>query len=265
MECRREEISAALGEVLGPLPVIWRNDTTIRTMEGLETYVEAPPGAPELVEIEENACRFEVPVVSGQKTGWFFDHRLGRSRLPFYARGARVLDVFSYAGAWGIQAAVAGAREVVCVDSSQAALDQLGRNAALNGVETRVRSLRGDAFDVLGELADAGERFDLVIVDPPAFIKRRKDAKAGLSAYRRINRAALRLLGDGGVLISASCSFHLSADELRDVIRMEANRAGRHVRILEQHRQGPDHPVHPAITETDYLKTFVAHVSRHEP
>jgi 23S rRNA (cytosine1962-C5)-methyltransferase len=151
------------------------------------------------------------------------------------------------------------------VDSSQAALDQLGRNAALNGVETRVRSLRGDAFDVLGELADAGERFDLVIVDPPAFIKRRKDAKAGLSAYRRINRAALRLLGDGGVLISASCSFHLSADELRDVIRMEANRAGRHVRILEQHRQGPDHPVHPAITETDYLKTFVAHVSRHEP
>lgn len=260
MECRRADISAALVEVLGPLPLIWRNDTSIRALEGLESYVEAPPGAPERVEIEENGCRFEVPVVSGQKTGWFFDHRLGRSRLPFYARGCRVLDVFSYAGAWGIQAAAAGAREVLCVDSSQAALDQVQRNAALNGVADRVRIQRGDAFDTLTALAEAGERFDLVIVDPPAFIKRRKDAKAGMSAYRRINRAALRLLADGGVLISASCSFHLSADELRDVIRMEANRAGRHARILEQHRQGPDHPVHPAITETDYLKSFIVHV-----
>jgi 23S rRNA (cytosine1962-C5)-methyltransferase len=262
MECRREEISAALRDALGPLPLVWRNDTAIRTLEGLEAYVEAPPGAPELVQIEENSCRFEVPVVSGQKTGWFFDHRLGRSRLPFYAREARVLDVFSYAGAWGIQAAAAGAREVLCVDSSQAALDQLHRNAALNGMEARVRSVRGDAFEVLAELAEAGERFDLVIVDPPAFIKRRKDVKAGISAYRRINRAALRLLGDGGVLITASCSFHLAADELRDLIRLEGNRAGRHLRILEQHRQGPDHPVHPAIPETDYLKTFIVHVGQ---
>jgi len=248
--------------VLGPLPLIWRNDASIRTLEGLETYVEAPPGAPERVRIEENGCSFEVPVLGGQKTGWFFDHRLGRARLPFYARGGRVLDVFSYTGAWGIQAAAGGAEEVLCVDSSQAALDQLEGNAALNGVENKVRGRRGDAFDVLAELGDAGERFDLVIVDPPAFIKRRKDAKAGLSAYRRINRAALRLLGDGGVLISASCSFHLPADELRGLIRLEGNRAGLHLRILEQHRQGPDHPVHPAIPETDYLKTFIVHIGR---
>lgn len=261
MECRREEIAAALAEVLGPLPVIWRNDASIRTLEGLDTYVDAPPGAPERLHIEENGCRFEALATGGQKTGWFFDHRLARARLPFYAQGRRVLDVFSYAGAWGVQAAVGGAGEVLCVDSSQAALDQLERNAALNGVQDKVRGLHGDAFDTLAGLVEAGERFDLVIVDPPAFIKRRKDAKTGLSAYQRLNRAALRLLAEDGVLISASCSFHLSADELRGLLRQEGNRAGLHLRILEQHRQGPDHPVHPAIPETDYLKSFIVHAS----
>jgi 23S rRNA (cytosine1962-C5)-methyltransferase len=173
-----------------------------------------------------------------------------------------VLDVFSYAGAWGVQAAVGGASDVLCVDSSQTALDQLERNAALNGVQDKVRAVRGDAFETLAGLAERGERFDLVIVDPPAFIKRRKDAKAGLSAYQRLNRAALRLLAEDGVLISASCSFHLSADELRGLLRQEGNRAGLHLRILEQHRQGPDHPVHPAIPETDYLKSFIVSAAR---
>lgn len=262
MECRREEITAALAEVLGPLPLIWRNDASIRTLEGLETYVEVPPEAPERLHIEENGCRFEALVSGGQKTGWFFDHRLARARLPLYARGRRVLDVFSYAGAWGVQAAVGGASEVLCVDSSQAAIDQLERNAVLNGVQDKVRSQRGDAFDTLANLAESGERFDLVIVDPPAFIKRRKDAKAGLSAYHRLNRAALRVLAEDGVLISASCSFHLSADDLRGVLRQEGKRAGLHLRILEQHRQGPDHPMHPAIPETDYLKTFIVSAAR---
>jgi 23S rRNA (cytosine1962-C5)-methyltransferase len=151
---------------------------------------------------------------------------------------------------------------VRCVDSSQAALDLVHENAALNGVAERVFTHQGDAFEVLKAMADAGERYDLVIVDPPAFIKRRKDAKAGLTAYQRINRLAMQLMGDAGVLVSASCSFHLGAEELRRVILQEGTQLRRRLRILEQHRQGPDHPVHPAIPETDYLKTFFVHVAR---
>ena len=213
--------------------------------------------------MEENGLRFEFPRSAARKpagsstTAW-------RARLPVYAPGRRVLDVFSYSGAWGIQAAAAGATEVLCVDASQPALDLVRENAALNGVGERVSTRQGDAFEVLKAMAEAGERYDLVIIDPPAFIKRRKDSKAGLNAYQRINRLALRLLAEDGMLISASCSFHLSAEELRRVILQEGTRLGRRLRILEQHRQGPDHPGHPAIPETEYLKTFIVHVGGEE-
>lgn len=260
MEQRKSLIREALETLLQPELLIFRNDTAIRAQEGLELYVEAPPETPERLTVEENGLRFEFPALGGQKTGWFFDHRMARARLPVYAPGRRVLDVFSYSGAWGIQAAAAGATEVLCVDASQPALDLVRENAALNGVGERVSTRQGDAFEVLKAMAEAGERYDLVIIDPPAFIKRRKDSKAGLNAYQRINRLALRLLAEDGMLISASCSFHLSAEELRRVILQEGTRLGRRLRILEQHRQGPDHPGHPAIPETEYLKTFIVHV-----
>lgn len=262
MERRKAEITAALERLLAPRTLIYRNDTAIRDMEGLTMYVDAPPDAPAWLDVEENGLRFRAPALGGQKTGWFYDHRLGRARLPAYVRDRRVLDVFSYGGAWGLQAAAAGATQVSCVDSSAAALDLVRDNAACNGVGERVITHRGDAFEVLKAMADTGERFDVVIVDPPAFIKRRKDAKAGLTAYQRINRLAMQLLGDEGVLISASCSFHFGADELRRAILQEGTQLGRRLRVLEQHRQGPDHPVHPAIPETDYLKTFFVHVAR---
>lgn len=260
MEQRKAVIRAALEALLRPELLIFRNDTAIRTQEGLELYVEAPPETPERLTVEENGLRFAFPALGGQKTGWFFDHRMARARLATYAPGRRVLDAFSYSGAWGIQAAAAGASEVVCVDASQSALDLARENATLNGVGERLSTRQGDAFEVLRAMADAGERYDLVIIDPPAFIKRRKDSKAGFNAYQRINRLALRLLAEGGILISASCSFHLSAEELRRVILQEGNRLGNRLRILEQHRQGPDHPGHPAIPETEYLKTFIVHV-----
>ncbi|MDR2877499.1 MAG: class I SAM-dependent rRNA methyltransferase [Chromatiales bacterium] len=262
MERCKDEITQALHQLLAPRTLIYRNDTSIRTMENLPMYVEAPEDAPAWLEVEENGQYFRVPALGGQKTGWFYDHRLGRSRLPTYVQGRRVLDVFSYAGAWGIQAAVAGATQVSCVDASATALELARDNAELNSVADRVSVHQGDAFEVLKAMNDAGERFDVVIVDPPAFIKRRKDAKAGLTAYQRINRLAMQLLGDEGVLISASCSFHLSTDELRRVILQEGAHLRRRLRVLEQHRQGPDHPVHPAIEETDYLKTFFVQVAR---
>jgi 23S rRNA (cytosine1962-C5)-methyltransferase len=251
------EVLAALEEVVAPAGVLWRNDVGNRELEGLEPYVGAAAGTvPEEVEIRENGTRFVVPVTGGQKTGWFYDHRENRARMRRYVPGRRVLDVFSYVGGWGVQAAAAGAAEVLCVDSSEFALRTLERSAALNGLEARVGTLRSDAFDALRDLHAAGERYDVVILDPPAFIRRRRDAKQGEKAYLRANRLALELLAPDGILVSASCSFHLSRDALLGVMLRASRDARRELQVLEEGHQAPDHPVHPAIPETSYLKTF---------
>jgi 23S rRNA (cytosine1962-C5)-methyltransferase len=261
MEAVKEQVLEALQKVVKPSAVLWRNDSSARRLEGLESYVEPALGEiPETVEIEENATRFEVPLFGGQKTGWFFDHRMNRARVQQLCRGRRVLDVFSYIGGWGIAAATAGASEVVCVDSSARALDQVERNAALNGVSERVQGIEGDAFEALKALRAERERFDLVIVDPPAFIKRKKDVKKGVEAYRRLNQAAMQLLGKDGILVSASCSYHLQRDTLRELLQQSARHLDRSLQILEQGHQGPDHPVHPAIPETDYIKCYTSRV-----
>jgi 23S rRNA (cytosine1962-C5)-methyltransferase len=261
MDRLKDEVLAAMREVVEPSGVLWRNDVGNRELEGLDLYVETAAGlVPEEVEIRENGTRFVVPVSDGQKTGWFYDHRENRARMRRYLPGRRVLDVFSYVGGWGVQAAAAGAAEVLCGDSSDFALRTLERRAALYGVEDRTRTLRGDAFDTLRDLHAAGERFDLVILDPPAFIKRRRDAKQGEKAYLRANRLALDLLSPDGSLISASCSFHLSRDALLDVLLRASRDAHRDLQILEEGHQSPDHPVHPAIPETSYLKAFFGRV-----
>ncbi len=261
MEAMRDEVVAALDKVLKPRAILLRNDSSARLQEGLEQVVETALGeVPEVVEIEENNTRFEVPLLTGQKTGWFYDHRLNRARVQNLAGGMRVLDVFSYIGGWGLAAATAGASEVVCVDSSARALDMVERNADLNGVRDRVQGIEGDAFDVLKALRAERERFDLVIVDPPAFIKRRKDAKKGIEAYRRLNQAAMQLLGKDGILVSASCSYHLQRDSLRDLLQQSSRHLDRNLQIIEQGHQGPDHPVHPAIIETDYIKCLISRV-----
>ncbi len=261
MEAVKNEVLEALDKVLKPRAVLWRNDSSARRLEGLESVVEAALGeVPETVEIEENATRFEVPLLSGQKTGWFYDHRMNRQRVQQLAKGMRVLDVFSYIGGWGIEAAVAGADKVVCIDSSARALDQVERNAALNGVGECVESIQGDAFEALKALRAEREQFDMVIVDPPAFIKRKKDVKKGVEAYRRLNQAAMQLLGKDGILVSASCSFHLQRDTLRDLLQQSSRHLDRSLQIIGQGHQGPDHPVHPAIPETDYIKCLIGRV-----
>ncbi len=259
MERVKDDVVNTLVELLQPRALLLRNDSSMRALEGLERTIEQAYGvAPERVMLEEDGARFEAPLLTGQKTGWFYDHRLNRARLQHYARGKRVLDVFSYLGAFGIQAALSGAREVLCVDSSEQALEFVRRNAALNGVTERVATLHSDAFEALKNLHAQGERYDIVILDPPAFIKRKKDMAAGAAAYQRINQLALQLLVDDGLLLSASCSFHLARAELRDILRRSAEAHGHQLQILEQGHQGPDHPVHPAIPETDYLKVFLA-------
>jgi 23S rRNA (cytosine1962-C5)-methyltransferase len=171
-----------------------------------------------------------------------------------------VLDVFSYIGAWGVQAAVAGASEVMCVDASAVALDRVHENAQLNAVDERVSTLQGDAFEALSELRASREQFDVVIVDPPAFIKRRKDKKKGLQAYSRINQLAIRLLSRDGLLVSASCSSHLSRDDLGGLLHQSARHIDRDLTILQQGHQAADHPIHPAIPETEYLKSYLCRV-----
>ena len=259
MEKVKEDIVTALVQVIKPKGILLKNDSRVRESEGLTDYVEVAFGeVPQEVELIENGTRFLAPLYTGQKTGWFYDHRNARARLKPYCEGRRVLDVFSYIGGWGIQAAVAGASEVTLLDSSAHALEIATRNAALNNVE--IQTLEGSAFDVMKELHEAGEKFDTIILDPPAFIPRRKDQKAGEQAYRRINELGIRLLSREGYLVSASCSLHLGREQLVDILRASSRHLDRQLQVLEQHGQGADHPVHPAIAETEYLKSAFCRV-----
>jgi 23S rRNA (cytosine1962-C5)-methyltransferase len=261
METFKDDIVAALVQVLKPTGILLANEHSARALEGLSEYTEVAYGeVPEKVSLIENGATFLAPVLTGQKTGWFYDHRVNRAQLNQYVAGKRVLDVFSYIGGWGIQAAVAGASEVFCVDASEAAIDAVLENAQLNGVESKVAGIQGKAIDVLKELIANDERFDVVVLDPPAFIKKRKDQKSGEAAYRHINELGMRLLGRDGLLVSGSCSMHLGKDTLVEIVRAAGRHLDRHVQIIGQGGQGPDHPVHPAIPETDYLKAVFARV-----
>ncbi|MDV7212117.1 class I SAM-dependent rRNA methyltransferase [Azotobacter beijerinckii] len=261
MERHKDAVVEALVQVLKPAGILFKNDSSARDAEGLERYVETAFGLmPEWVALEENGVKFEAPVQGGQKTGWFYDHRLNRARLAPYVKGKRVLDLFSYVGGWGVQAAAFGATEVMCVDGSALALDGVERNAALNGVAEKMTCVEGDVFEALKELKAAEERFDVVIADPPAFIKRKKDLKNGEAAYRRLNEAAMRLLTKDGILVSASCSMHLPEDDLQNILLGSARHLDRHIQLLERGGQGPDHPVHPAIAETRYIKSLTCRI-----
>ena len=257
LERYREPLREALVDLLKPTGILLRADSRGRREQGQSAASEVIHGeVPPAVPLVENGCAFRAPVFEGQKTGWFYDHRLSRARLAGWARGKRVLDVYSYIGGWGIQAAVAGAREVSCLDSSAPALAGVMENARLNAVTNRVSTRRGSAPELMAALHEEGERYEAIVLDPPAFIQRRKDLKKGIAAYRRINELALRLLEPGGLLVSASCSMHLSRADLVDTLQRAAVRTGCQVRVVAQGGQGPDHPIHPAIPETEYLKTL---------
>ena len=262
MEALREEVEGAVREVLNPAALYWKNDTAARDLEQLPQEAHLAFGsAPEHLTVLESGLDFLAPLAHGQKTGWFYDQTANRARLRRYLpRGARVLDVCSYVGAWAVTALAAGAAYARCVDSSQGALDLARTNAERNGL--RVETEHADAFDALKALAGAPERFDAVILDPPAFIKRKKDLPQGQAAYRKLNQLALGLLADEGLLVSCSCSYHLPAEELVNAIQSAARHSARGVQILEAGGQSPDHPVHPAIPETRYLKSFFCRVTR---
>jgi 23S rRNA (cytosine1962-C5)-methyltransferase len=257
MERERGEVIAALEQVLRPGRIVLRNDTAVREQEGLEQGVEWALGDdPGEVELTEGSLRFAVSPGSGQKTGWFYDQAENRRALQRFGPARRVLDVCCWLGAWGLQAAAQGAEAVTFVDSSGTALEQVGRNAERNGLDAAIDALQGDAFDALRALRDDGAEFDLVVLDPPAFIKRRKDEKEGTRAYQRLNQLGLQVLAPGGLLVTSSCSFHMGRDAFLHTVQRAARRTERDLQLLYTGAQGPDHPIHPAIAETGYLKTL---------
>lgn len=262
METVKDDIVQVLINLYKPQAVVLKNDTASRELEGLPLYEEVAYGElPEELLITENSTQFAIPVIEGQKTGWFYDHRESRKRIQALAEGKSVLDVFSYLGGWGVAAATAGASDVACIDASEFALDGVDKNAQLNSVAEKMTTIQGSAFEVLNALKAEGHKYDVVVVDPPAFIKRKKDFRKGFEAYRRINELAMRLLNKDGILVSASCSHHLSRDDLLKAVQSAARHIDRTVQLFDQGHQGSDHPVHPAIPETEYIKTLFFRVS----
>jgi 23S rRNA (cytosine1962-C5)-methyltransferase len=261
MERLKDDVTAAIAKVIKPAALVWKNDAAIRALEHLPEYSDAGMQVlPVSLVVREGGLEFEIDPVGGQKTGWFYDQRANRDLLAPYVRGARVLDMFSYLGAWGLRAAAAGAKQVICVDASASAVAAITRNAQRNGLTDRVTAVRADAFEYLKAQRAAREHFDVVILDPPAFVKRKKDFAEGRIAYRRINEMAMQILARDGILITCSCSYHMPRAALLEAVQQAARHLDRNMQVLAQLQQAPDHPVHPAIPETDYLKGFICRV-----
>jgi 23S rRNA (cytosine1962-C5)-methyltransferase len=258
IEVRAELVREALERTLAPRGVVRVADTPVRTLEGLPLARETWWGeVPETLEVEVEGFRVEANLLHGQKTGLFLDQRLNRRRAEARSRGRRVLDVFCYQGDWTLHALRGGAREVVAIDASEAALAAAGRNLERNGFASGATLRRGDAFELLRELGRAQERFGLVVLDPPALIKSRRTLAAGARAYRELNRAAMALLEEEGALVTCSCSHHLDDVLFRQVLLEAARTARRPMRVLDWAGEAPDHPQLLAVPETHYLKCGV--------
>jgi 23S rRNA (cytosine1962-C5)-methyltransferase len=245
----------ALVRGMAPRAVVARNDSAARELEGLTPVVAVVHGGDPTAIVEEAGLRFDIDPLGGQKTGWFFDQRPNRDRVAALAAGARVLDVFCHTGAFGLRCVASGADRVTLVDQSRPALGEAELVAARNGLRPRVELRQGDAFDAMAEAGAAGERYDIVICDPPAFAKSRKDQEAGLRAYARMTRLAARLVAPSGFLFVASCSHHAPAELFATRVAEGLAKAGRDGRIVHSGGAGPDHPVHPHLPETAYLQS----------
>jgi 23S rRNA (cytosine1962-C5)-methyltransferase len=254
-----DAIVAALQSALGLTGIVLRRDSPARAWDGLALAAPEIIGTvPDTLVITENGVRYVVEPRGGQKTGWFFDQRENRAFMArLAAKAASVLDVYTHTGGFALAAARAGAKRVVGIDSSEPALVLAKEAAVLNNVADRVSFDRAEAFATLESMAPTGVRFDVVIADPPPFVRARKDLKAGAKGYEKLARLAAALVARPGFLFIASCSHALPVDEfVRHVVRGVV-RAGRSGRILSSLGAGPDHPVHPLLPETAYLKSLV--------
>jgi 23S rRNA (cytosine1962-C5)-methyltransferase len=256
MDRMREAVVAALQDAVHPRGIYERSDLPSRVHEGLPPVTGLLAGeVPDEITVTVDGVQLLVSLKEGQKTGLFLDHRDTRRVVQAHAAGRRVLDVFCNAGAFALHALAGGAREAVGIESAPEALAAARRNADLNGRTGALRLIEGNAFDRLRELEKAGERFDLVVLDPPAFTKSAQSVAAARRGYKEINLRALRLATPGGLVMTASCSYHLSAEEFLEVVRDAAADAGRPVTLVALGGQAPDHPINLGVPETRYLKT----------
>ena len=254
MEKMKDIIIPLFDEIFSPAAIVLRNDSHSRTLEGLPLSKGVVKGSlPPLPLIHEGDIAFEVDPLAGQKTGFFLDQRENRLALSELVRGGRGLDLFCYAGAWGLQLAGKGA-EVTFVDDSESALSQVKSNATRNGVENKCGYKKADVFSFLKEAINAGSRYDFIVLDPPAFVKSRLKIKEALKGYREINTLAMKLLRDGGILATSSCSYHIEKSIFIDMLRDSARDARKQFRLVECRSQGKDHPVLLSVPETEYLK-----------
>lgn len=261
MDRLKDSIVDLLTELFSPRSIILRNDSKLRELEGLPLCIETAGGElPELLQVSENGFHYEITNEAAQKTGWFYDHRDNRHRVAQLANGRRVLDCYCYAGAWGINALGAGADSVMAIDGSASAIESAQHNAKLNGCSERLTTVVGDVVETLRSLRDQKQTFDLIILDPPAFIKRKKDYKAGLNYYALNNRLAMQLLSAGGILASASCSQPLDRASLSNTMLRASRKLHRDLRLIGELGQGADHPINPAMVETHYLKGSIGRV-----
>jgi 23S rRNA (cytosine1962-C5)-methyltransferase len=252
------EIRAALTALFAPTAIVLRNDSPVRTLEGLELSHTVSDGVVDgPIAIEENGVKLFADLSDGQKTGWFYDQRPNRAFMASLAAGKRVLDVYCYGGGFGLQALAAGAESAHFVDRSADALALVSQSAEANGATGRTTITQGEAYKTMGELAASGETYGMVIADPPAFVKSRKDLATGAKGYRKMARLAAALVEPGGFLLCGSCSHHMSEEAFAEEITRGLGQARRSGRILWRHGAGADHPVHPALPESAYLKVMV--------
>jgi 23S rRNA (cytosine1962-C5)-methyltransferase len=258
MDALLEPVVAALLETVKPEAIVLRLDTPARQTEGLAHDVRVVHGTVDgPVTLEENGVSFLADLAGGQKTGWFYDHRDNRAFVSRFAKGGRVLDLYTFAGAFGVQCAAAGAREVVAIDRSEPALALARMAAEANGVAAIMDLRRAEAFEAMESMGQGGRKFDVVIADPPAFVKSKKDLKPGLKGYRKMVKLAAPLVTPGGILLAASCSHNVSAEAFAEEVARGIGEGRRSGRILRSSGAGPDHPVHPLLPESAYLKCMV--------
>ncbi len=249
------ELQVALVDVLRPSTIILRNDSSSRTLEGLERNVEAALGklnAP--IEVRENGLTYFADLSGGQKTGWYFDQRDNHALVARHAAGATVLDLYTHAGGFGLLAAQAGAESVIGVDSSEPALDLARQAATQNKLAAKCQWHRAEVFEDLERRINAKEKFGMVIADPPAFVKSRKDASSGARGYRKLARLAAGVTAPQGMLFIASCSYNMDLNQFIQQVAGGLHEAHRSGRILYTVFAAPDHPVHPHLPESAYLK-----------
>jgi 23S rRNA (cytosine1962-C5)-methyltransferase len=255
MERRKEFLRRAVKDVIAPRGAYLRNDVGARALEGLPTENELWFGeVPDRVRFDENGIQLEANPREGQKTGFFFDQAENRRFAASRCTGATVLDVYAHVGAWALYALAAGATSATTIDASGPACRDIEANARLNGVADRLRVIESDAREAMERLLAAGERFDVVCIDPPAFAKSRKKAGIALAAYKTVNSLAAKLVKPGGLLFSSSCSHHVLPDRFEDAVVTGIRHAGRSAVLVRRGGQAPDHPILPGVPETEYLK-----------